>query len=131
MNYGDTTDLILRKLEEEGPMTRAELCASLGMGHDYVSAVLTRLSRASKTLPKRVHIVGYAEDAVGKRRYPRAVYAIGDGQDKKRPRPDKKAVRRRYEENKRKLITGASVFNLGMNRAQINERMRLLKSASD
>lgn len=128
MNYGQTTELILRTLEEQGPMTRAELCAALGYGHDYVSAVLTRLNRNHKTVSKRIHIASYAYDADGKRRYPRAVYAIGNAPDKRKPKPNKLEIRRRYEAKKRSWMIGSSVFTLGLTRQQATERVRGLLS---
>ena len=36
--YGDSTAVILRLLEEEGPMTRSEICLATGLTHDFASA---------------------------------------------------------------------------------------------
>jgi len=129
--YGENTEMILKALADEGPMTRAELCRATGLGHDYASAVLTRLSRAMTTIPKRVYITGYIHDAEGKRRYPRAVYDLGDKPDAKRPKPDKKAIRKRYDERKRNLVAGSSVFTWGMTRAQIKDHLSSFREASN
>lgn len=117
---GPSTDLILRKLEEEGPMTRAEICQATGLGHDYTSAIISRLARPTATLPKRIYVASYVFDAEGKRRYPRAVYAIGDKRDARKPKPDRTAVHRRFRERRRGLIAGASVFTWGLTRREVD-----------
>ena len=125
--YGATTELIITKLEDYGPMTRAELCQTLGLSHDYVSAVISRLVRQTLTMPKRVHISGYVYDADGLKRYPRAVFSVGDKPDAKRPRADKLANRRRYEQSKRTRLSGASVFTWGLTRKELQNHIKAVR----
>ena len=117
-DWGSVTIKILKAFEEHGEMTRKEVCDMIGIDRMYVSAVFTRMSKPWKTIPKRIHITRYVFDQEGQKRYPRAVYALGDKPDAKKPKADPKANRRRYEENLRKRMTGISVFHLGMTRLQ-------------
>jgi hypothetical protein len=101
--WGVTTLRILDALEHIGPMTRGEMCAHLRLTREKCAAIFTRLARPQlRPLgPKRVHISAWVYDGDdGERRYPRAVYAIGDGKDKPKPRSDTKANRKRYRVNK-------------------------------
>lgn len=116
--YGDTVSDITRLLHEVGPMTRAEMCQQLGMDRMTLSAVVTRMNRPGKTYPKRVYVTGYVFDHDGKRRYPRAVYALGDAPDAKRPRSNVKENKRRYREAEKLRMTMNSVFHLGRTRRQ-------------
>lgn len=117
-DWGSVTIKITKLMEEYGEMTRHELCELIGEDRMYISAVLSRMSKASKTMPKRIHVVRYVYDQDGMRRYPRAVYALGDKPDAKKPKRDQKANRRRYDENLRKRMTGISVFHLGLTKLQ-------------
>lgn len=101
-------------LTEQGPMTTSELCEAMKLDKDEVSSVLSRMKLKLPKRPQRVHVIGYTHDAEGSRRYPRAIYAIGEGDNAEHPKPDKKAIRRRYDANKKKKIN--SVWMLGANR---------------
>lgn len=114
--YGELVDQITKLLQEHGSLTRAELCLHLGRARDEVAAVVSRMARPGKTVPKRVRVVGYVYDQDRQRRYPRAVYALGDGPDVKKPKPDPKEVKRRYNAAKRAKRTMNFVFNLGLPR---------------
>lgn len=117
--YGDSVANILRLLGEVGPMTRAEICQQLGgVDRMNISAIVTRMNRPSKTIPKRIHIARYVFDHEAKKRYPRAVYALGDAPDAKRPKPNPNANKRRYQEGLKLRMTANSVFNLGLTRRQ-------------
>jgi hypothetical protein len=106
-----------KALSDLGAMTGAELCQELGVEKAELSAVVSRMAKASKTLPKRLYIVGYTfEHETHDKRYPRAIYALGDLPDKPKPKPSRKDNVRRYTANKRKRLTGNSVFNLGLPR---------------
>ena len=111
--YGNTTQKILDLLAQNGPMTRAEITKELGYERDYVSAVVGRLARKLVNTPKRIHIVGYTYDMEGERRYPRAIFALGDGEDLKRPKAQTKANKKRYREKLKGRFYMNSVFNLG------------------
>ena len=114
--YGSTAKKILELLEDLGPMTAVELFRELNIGRRDASAVVTRLRRPTKTMPKRIYVTGWTEDAEGLRRYPRAILAIGDKPDKERSRAPRSIVRRRSEEGKRMRNTANSVFNLATSR---------------
>jgi hypothetical protein len=115
--YGYLVKQIEKVLSELGAMTGAELCQELGVEKAELSAVVSRMTKASKTLPKRLYIVGYTfEHETHERRYPRAIYALGDLPDKPKPKPNRLDNVRRYSTNKRKRLTGNSVFNLGLPR---------------
>jgi hypothetical protein len=79
--WGNTTDRILLLLEQE-PMTKAEICRRLELSHDRVASVLSRLSKRSKQLPKRIYISGHTRHATLGRTYIRPVYALGNKPDK-------------------------------------------------
>ena len=112
--YGFLVKQIEKALCELGAMTGAELCQELGVEKAELSAVVSRMAKASKTLPKRLYIVGYTfEHETHDKRYPRAIYALGDLPDKPKPKPSWIDNVRRYSANKRKRLTGNSVFNLG------------------
>jgi len=115
--YGFLVQQIEKALSDLGAMTGAELCQELGVEKAELSAVVSRMAKASKTLPKRLYIVGYTfEHETHDRRYPRAIYALGDLPDKTKPKPSRIDNVRRYTANKRKRLTGNSVFNLGLPR---------------
>jgi hypothetical protein len=115
--YGYLVQQIEKALSDLGAMTGAELCQELGVEKAELSAVVSRMAKASKTLPKRLYIVGYTfEHETHGRRYPRAIYALGDLPDTPKPKPSRIDNVRRYNANKRKRLTGNSVFNLGLPR---------------
>lgn len=87
---------ILRMLEEEGPMTRSEICSRLSRAKDEVAAIVSRLNKRSPVAGKRIYIKEYVYDMEGERMYPRAVYALGSAKDAPKPIPDQKAVKRRH-----------------------------------
>ena len=85
----------------------------------YVSAVISRMTKPTKTMPKRLYICGWIEDAEGERRYPRAVYDLGDRPDAKRkPLETLAEKRRRWNRYRQARATMNSVFNLGLTRRQ-------------
>lgn len=118
---GEIVNQVLKALEEDGPLTRQEICDRIGLDRLYVSAVVTRMTKATPRKPKRIYIQGYVFDADGQRRYPRAVYALGDKPDAKRVREPRKEIARRYREAKKRRLTGISVFHLGLTRRQYNK----------
>jgi hypothetical protein len=117
--WGDLSRRILTLLAEVGPMSRAEICAHLGRDKDAIASVVSRLARPWPRAPKRIHIRAYVYDQEGERRYPRAVYAIGDRPDAPRPRPDTAANKARYWANRKLRLRGSSIFNWGMNNRQL------------
>lgn len=118
MKYGQIVSLILQALKDYGPMTRIELCDVVGCDRPSVSPVLTRLNRTGPASPKRVYVKAYVYDHEGQRRYPRAVYDLGDKPDAKPPGPDPVGARKRYLQRKKMRNTANSVFNLALTRKQ-------------
>lgn len=102
---------MLKALEDLGPMTSVEICASVGTTKSKSGAILGRLMKASPQRPKRVYIFGWTYDAEGARRYPRPIYAVGDKKDKPMPKRCHNENQRRYRSMKSKMVN--SVFQLG------------------
>lgn len=111
--YGSIVNEVIDVLFQQGPMTRAELSQALNKHTTKISAVLHRMRKDSPAKTKRVYISGWVEEAEGQRRYPRAIYALGNKPDVGKPKSNKLAIRRRYEEGLRKRMTMNSVFNMG------------------
>lgn len=112
---------VLEQLSTAGPMTRSEIEEALGLTKNTSGSVMSRMSRASSKMPKRIYVKGYVYDHPGDRRYPRAIYALGDLPDAKKPKPKVKENRKRYDNKIRKLYQSNSVFNLGRTVRQIRE----------
>lgn len=120
--HGQTVIEILHLLEELGPMTRIEMCDHLGLDRHTVSSIVSRMAKESPRKPKRIHIKGYAYDHEGQRRYPRAIYALGNAPDARRPKADPKGAKRRYNAKVKALNTANFVFNLGIPRRVYENR---------
>ena len=106
----DTTAAIV----EFGEITAMELAEYLGITRYDAHAVLNRMNKRTKAGLKRIHIVRYIDDYDGARTYPRAVFAMGDKPDAKKPKADQLAVKRRYYARLKSRTTMNSVFNLGL-----------------
>lgn len=106
----DTTAAIV----EFGEITASELAEHLGITRYDAHAVLNRMNKRTKAGLKRIHVVRYINDHDGARTYPRAVFAMGDKPDAKKPKADQLAVKRRYYARLKSRTTMNSVFNLGM-----------------
>lgn len=124
--YGDRSRLILNTLDYLGPMTMNEVREIVAMPKNSVAATLSSLHRKRPQMGKRIYVKEYVFDAEGSRRYPRAVYAIGDLPDAIKPKSDEKAIKRRYVERQKAKYTMNSVFNMGKTRDQIRAEMRAL-----
>lgn len=116
VKYGGLVEKITTLILNYGPMTRGEICEHLDRDRQEVASIVSRMSKPGKTLPKRLYILRYVYDQENERRYPRAVYAIGDNPDAKRPGPQVKENKRRYNQSKRQQFTKNFVFNLGLPR---------------
>lgn len=114
--HGDTVADLLYILGEYGPMTRAEMGQYLKVDRRNLSSIITRMGKPTIRLPKRIYIERYVHDMEGQKQYPRAVYAVGDQPDAKRPLPDPKAAKRRYNARLKGKHTGNFVFNLALPR---------------
>jgi len=120
--HGATVADIVQLLTSIGPMTRAEMCQHLGLDRRSVSAVVTRMSRPSPRFEKRAYVESYVYDMEGERTYPRAVYALGNKPDAKKPKADPKAAKRRYNAKVKARNTANFVFNLALPRRVYENR---------
>lgn len=93
-------------------MTMAEVCDVTGLDKYNAAAILQGLNNASARKPKRIYIVKYVFDHEGARRYPRAVYDIGDKPDAPKPKSDERQIKRRYRAAKKARLKANFVFNL-------------------
>lgn len=122
--YGVRTQAILTALERYGNQSRAELEVSAGIPKDLIAAIVSRMNRRGPRAGKQIHIDCYVYDAEGARRYPRAVYALGDGIDAKKPKASHLENRRRYDAKRKAMYSMNSVFNMGKSRDQIRAELR-------
>ncbi len=116
VKYGGLVERIEQLLRDYGPMTRSELCDHMKRDRREIASVVSRMARPTKTLPKRLYISGYVYDHDYGRRYPRAVYSLGDKPNVKAPGPQSDANKKRYNKGRRLRMTGNSVFNWGLPR---------------
>jgi len=117
--YGVRTEAIKMALEQYGPQSRAELEQTANVPKQLIAAVISRMNKRTPRTGKQIHITHYVYDAEGARRYPRAVYTIGDGVDAKKPKSSPKENKRRYDAKRIGIYRMNSVFNLGKSRDQI------------
>jgi len=121
LNTGQHVVKALEALNEFGRMTAQEFADYADIGRYDAHAVLLRMNKRTKAGDKRIHIADWTHGHDGARRYPRPVYALGDKLDKKKPKADPAANRRRHEQSKNKMYRMNSVFNLAMTRDKIRE----------
>lgn len=114
------TTLILEHLQEFGPATSAELCRMLPYCRHTIISGLKALRMSQLKRPRMIYIQSYTYDDEVKQPYPRAIYAIGNKPDAKRPKRatntertkrwrEKQVLRTR--DSKRMAIAPNSVFN--------------------
>ena len=121
-DYGSTVARVLALIEECGPMSRAEIGDHLGIDRRQLSSVVSRMAKTSPRTPKRLYIARYVYDMEGQRTYPRAVYAIGDKPDARKPAPDPLGAKRRYNAKVKLRHTANFVFNLALPRRVYERR---------
>lgn len=114
--FGSVTEKMLNTLRDLGPMTCAELCRYLELDKQKVGSILSRLKKSGPQSYQRVYIKEYVYDAEGLRRYPRAVFALGDEKHARKPKANPKENRRRYDDRKKLRLN--SVWMLGMSRKE-------------
>ncbi len=105
-------EAILDALRDYGPMTRVDIELTLGFTKEQVSRLLLCIVTESPRRPQRAHITHYVHDQEGQKRYPRAVYAFGPGENAKPPKRDTKATQKRSRDKRKLLLATNSVFNL-------------------
>ena len=114
LNRGQRVIDTTATLVQLGEITASELAEHLAITRYDAHAVLNRMNKRTKAGVKRIYVVRYVDDHDGARTYPRAVYALGDKRDAKKPVADQLAVKRRYYARLKSRTTMNSVFNLGM-----------------
>lgn len=108
---------ILSALESDGPMTCSELMQALNISKNSTSAVLSRLSKKQKMVPKRIYIAHYQMDSeAGGRKYPRPAYALGDKPNAKRVKATRAEISAHYRSNLKGRVS--SVFDLARPRTR-------------
>jgi hypothetical protein len=84
------------------------------------------MNKRTKAGEKRIYVADWTYEYDDARRYPRAVFMLGDKEDKKKPKPNIRLNRQRSEHNTLKAIRMTSVFNLGLPRDKVRELRRSL-----
>lgn len=136
--HGELTAMILSTLADDGPQTLQDLATQLGLPALQIGAVMHRLRQATPQREKRVHILRWEYEQIGQKRYPRALYALGDGQCRKKPKPislDPQYQRKWRERVKASRRFVASVFELAnvddlIARRRMRDRGNVLRNPS-
>jgi hypothetical protein len=111
-------------LAEFGKITAQEFADYADIGRYDAHAVLNRMSKRTKAGVKRIYVADWTYAHDDARRYPRAVFAVGDKEDKKKPKPNIRLNRQRSEHKTIKAIRMSSVFNLALPRDKVRELRR-------
>jgi len=125
-NTGAYVIKALEALEEFKRLTAQEFADYADLGRYDAHAVLNRMKRRTKAGVKRIHIAAWTYEHDDARRYPRAVFMLGDKEDKQRPKPNVRLNRQRSEHKAIKAIRMTSVFNMALPREKIREIRRSL-----
>jgi len=107
--WGNTTDRILLLLQNH-EMTKIEICSALGLTHDDVASVLTRLRRVSKKFGKRIYIYDWQREAIGKKYHLRPLFKAGSRVDKPKPPAFTPKQRAAKSHKKKMLIKHSQIF---------------------
>jgi hypothetical protein len=103
--WGQATDLALLTLAELGPSTAAAVAEACDASARTIARALERAASGPPDA-RRAHVVGWCHSAPGQRKYPRPVYAVGPGPNRRRPAPpckriqhaaNARALRQRYQ----------------------------------
>jgi hypothetical protein len=123
-NKGSHVARVWAALDAFEQITAQEFADYADIGRYDAHAVLNRMIKRTKAGEKRLHIAEWVYVYDGARRYPRAVFKAGDHPDKRRPRPDVAANRRRSEAKRNTMVRMNSVFNMALSRDKIREIRR-------
>lgn len=113
-------------LKEFDQITAQEFADYADIDRYAAHAVLNRMAGPTKTGEKRLYIATWVHAHDNARRYPRAVYMLGDKENKPKPKPNLRENRRRSEAKRQNIFRVNSVFNLAMTREKIREIRRTL-----
>lgn len=116
--WGDIPASIENALRDYGPMTAGEMVHYVpGLPNDVRKACQRMLKVNTRRHPvgeQRIHIKGWTHDTEGQRDYPRAIYALGHGENKPKPKAKKrKDVVRQWDQTTKARLRTNFVFNLG------------------
>jgi len=125
-NIGPHVIKALEAFAEFGRLTAQEFADYADIGRYDAHAVLSRMNKRTKAGVKRIYVADWTYEYDDARRYPRAVFMLGDKPDKPRPKPNIRLNRQRSEHKSLKAIRMTSVFNMGLNRDKIREIRRSL-----
>jgi hypothetical protein len=107
-------------------ITAQEFADYADIGRYDAHAVLNRMNKRTKAGVKRIYVADWTYEHDDARRYPRAVFMLGDKEDKKKPKPNLRENRKRSETNRNAQFRMNSVFNMAMTRDKIREIRRSL-----
>ena len=125
-NTGSHVIKVLEALETFGQITAQEFADYADIGRYDAHAVLNRMAKRTKAGVKRLYVADWTYEHDDARRYPRAVFMVGDKPDKRKPKPDVRENRRRSEAMRNKTLRMNSVFNMALTRDKIREIRRSL-----
>jgi hypothetical protein len=120
-NTGMRVIKALEAFSEFGRLTAQEFADYADIGRYDAHAVLNRMIKRTKAGEKRIHVADWTYEHDDARRYPRAVFMLGDKPDKKKPKPNIRLNRQRSAHKTAKAIRMTSVFNMGLTRDKIRE----------
>lgn len=115
--WGDIPANIENALRDYGPMTLPEIVLHVPGAPNDVRKALQRMIQLNKQRhpvgKRRVHVSGWTRDAEGVRQYPRAIYTLGHGENKPKPKAKpRNAVVRDWSAAKKARMKTNFVFNL-------------------
>lgn len=126
LNSGTLIAKAWEALHEFGKITAQEFADYADIGRYDAHAALAKMNKRTKAGVKRIYVADWTYGHDDARRYPRAIFMIGDKPDKPRPKPNLRENRRRSEAHRNKIIRMTSVFNMALPRDKIREIRRSL-----
>ena len=124
MSTTNTGFHVIKALEafaEFGRLTAQEFADYADIGRYDAHAVLNRMNKRTKAGEKRIYVADWTYSHDDARRYPRAVFMLGDKPDKPKPKPNVRLNRQRSEHKRNKTFRMNSVFNMGLNRDAVRQ----------
>jgi hypothetical protein len=130
-NRGPHVVKALEAFAEFGRLTAQEFADYADIGRYDAHAVLNRMNKRTKDGLKRIYVTDWTYEHDDARRYPRAVFMLGDKEDKKKPKPNIRANRKRSEHKRNKTFRMNSVFNMGLNRDAVRQVRKQLNQLQE
>lgn len=109
--WGNVTESVAAILRERGPMTRAQAEQILGRERKHLASAFARMNRQDENGVRRIRIIGWIKEAPGERIFPRAIYALGNGQNVPRPErtPRKITNAKHWQARKQRLAAQEAI----------------------